>query len=94
MISNEQRDFILQTIRKEFPDSKVLAFGSRIRGDGHPYSDLDLAIDDGQPLPLYKLSHIEEALAESDIPFKVDLLDFHMVDADFQAIILSQGKFW
>ena len=93
-VSPEQEKFIIQAIKRELPKAKIIAFGSRIRGDAHTYSDLDLAINDGKSISLSKLSHLEEIFAESDIPFKIDLIDFQMVDLAFQSIIKSQGKAW
>ena len=94
LVSPEQQKYIVQAIRRELPKTIIIAYGSRIKGDAHTYSDLDLALNDGKPISLSILSHIEEIFAESDIPFKVDLIDFHMVDSTFQSIIESQGKTW
>lgn len=64
--------------------TKVFVFGSRARGGARRYSDLDLALDNEQPLGLKLLGAIAEALSESDLPFKVDLLDLQTVESAFR----------
>lgn len=57
--------------------AKVYAFGSRVRGSHHPFSDLDLIFDDdvsNQKIPLSVISKIRENLEESSLPIKVDLV--------------------
>lgn len=52
---------------------KVYCYGSRARGDYHPFSDLDLMVEapsDIEPL----LSGIREQLSIGNFPYKVDLV--------------------
>ena len=69
------------------PGVRVWAFGSRITGQAKPHSDLDLAIITQTPLPLATLSMIEEAFAESDLPYRVEVVDWARTREEFRAII-------
>ena len=70
--------------------ARAYAFGSRVNGSARPYSDLDLALQWNQPLGLEIVGRIAEALSESDLPFKVDIVDLAMVDPAFRARIGAQ----
>lgn len=58
------------------------AFGSRVKGTHRKFSDLDICIktliSDAQ------LSHLEEDLEESDLPFKVDVVLWDRCSEDFK----------
>jgi uncharacterized protein len=64
-------------------------FGSRARGGARQYSDLDLALEWDRPLGLDLIGHIAEALSESDLPYKVDIVDLATVDPAFRARIAA-----
>lgn len=49
--------------------------------------DLDLAVCGNKPLSLDKMSLLKEAFDESSLPWKVDVVDYSTVSADFQHII-------
>ena len=76
---------------RHVPDRKVLAFGSRATWHAKDYSDLDLAILGNEPLPLSITSALADAFEESNLPFRVDLLDWARVNNDFRAIIVRDG---
>jgi len=67
-----------------------------LRSDGqgprraHPFSDLDLAIIADRPLDFALLGDICYAFSESDLPIKVDLLDWSCVAESFREIIRNQ----
>lgn len=54
---------------------RVWLFGSFARGEAHRFSDIDVAIDAGAPLPPLLKADIEEALEESTVPYFVDVVD-------------------
>jgi len=43
-------------------------------------------------VPGYILAEIEEALEESDIPYKADIVDFSLVSSDFKKVALLELK--
>ena len=80
-------DIVRSALRRHVPDREVLAFGSRATWTAKDYSDLDLAIMGEEPLPLHAASALSEALGDSDLPFRVDIVDWAMVDDSFRAVI-------
>ena len=71
------------------PSTKIWVFGSRATGKAKPFSDLDLAIDTGHPLTLEEAAALRDAFSESDLPWKVDIVDTNAIDAGFRQQILS-----
>ena len=78
-------------LRRHVPDRKVLAFGSRATWTAKDYSDLDLAIMGDKPLSLGATSALAEGFGESDLPFKVDVVDWAKIDEVFRNIIRRDG---
>jgi predicted nucleotidyltransferase len=71
------------------PCATVWVFGSRATGGARRYSDLDLAIDAGRPLTLDEIACLDEAFSNSDLPYKVDLVDWQSIDPRFRNAIAS-----
>ncbi len=65
-------------------------FGSRATGRARRYSDLDLAIDAGRRLSLDELAELAEAFSDSDLPYKVDFIDWHNVDDYWRQTITAE----
>lgn len=66
--------------------AKVYAFGSRARGKHHAFSDIDILYveDPNQPISSSKISLIKEALEESDLTIKVDLVSAKNLAVSFR----------
>ena len=71
-------------------DAEVYAFGSRTKNTARQYSDLDLLIKASQPIAYGTLALLEDALSESNLPFKTDLIDWHRINEEFQNHIKPQ----
>jgi predicted nucleotidyltransferase len=69
------------------PQCEVRAFGSRVNGTTEGYSDLDLAVAGPGKLSDDVLRGLKEAFEESDLPFRVDVLDWHAISREFQKVI-------
>jgi type I restriction enzyme, S subunit len=69
----------------------VRVFGSRAKWTAKPHSDLDLALKGTEPLPRSVLGDLAEAFSESDLPFRVDVVDWHTVAPSFPAVIDRDG---
>ena len=82
---------VCEILRRYVPDRKVLAFGSRATWTAKEHSDLDLAILGDAPLSLEETSALAESFTESDLPFKVDLVDWTKIDETFRSIIRRGG---
>jgi len=78
---------VLVILRRHVPDCEVRAFGSRVSGPAKNYSDLDLAVVAPAKLNSDTLRLLREAFEESDLPFRVDVLDWHETSPDFQKVI-------
>ena len=78
---------IQSVLRRHVPDRTVWAFGSRAKWAAKKFSDLDLAIIGEQPLGLDLSAKLAEAFAESDLPYKVDLVDWTITRESFKKII-------
>lgn len=85
----DERDLeIVKGILNEFiPNVEVRAFGSRVKGTNRVFSDLDIALLDSQKVDLKIISLLKEAFDESDLPFRVDVVDYMRVQASFRKII-------
>src|SRR5205823_8281589 len=59
-------------------------------GRSRRYSDLDLAIDAGRPVTLDELAQLAEAFRESDLPYKVDIVDWRSIDDRFRQMIAAE----
>lgn len=79
---------ILQT---HVPGRTVRAFGSRVQGNTKPFSDLDLAVMGDTPLDFRQLAALKDAFADSDLPFRVDVVDWVVTSEVFRQII--EGAF-
>lgn len=90
-ITPKERAIVLQILNEIVPDREVRAFGSRVTGKAKPFSDLDLAIMGDEPLPLETRARLEEAFSESELPWKVDVLDWALTDIIFRKIIQKQS---
>lgn len=88
-ITPEQWQIVSVILQKHVPDKEVWAFGSRATHTEKPYSDLDLAIISDTGLTLSLLAAIEHDFSESDLPFKVDVVDSAAISPAFRGIIES-----
>ena len=89
-VSDEQMKLITDILKKHVPDCEVRAFGSRYKRSNKEYSDLDIAIVGEKKLDLSLLGSVNAAFEESDLPFRVDVLDWYGISLEFQKII-EQG---
>ena len=90
-LAADHRRLVLDTLRAILPHStKVRAFGSRTTGRATRYSDLDLAIAAGRRLTLDEIARLTEAFSDSDLPYKVDLVDWQDIDDRWRQIIVAE----
>jgi len=69
----------------------VRVFGSRAKWTAKTFSDLDLAVKGKEKLPYKVMVELADAFEESDLPFRVDIVDWHTVTPSFQAVIDRDG---
>ena len=72
-------------LEEYLPKAEVLAFGSRVQGNGHEASDLDLVVrrPDAVLEVTTSMAALREALIDSDLPIRVDLLDWAEIKPSF-----------
>jgi predicted nucleotidyltransferase len=88
-IDLNQRDWheVKRILMQYVPEYTVWAFGSRVTGTAKTYSDLDIAILTDQPLPIERMATITDAFDESDLPIRVDVVDWAVTSVSFREII-------
>jgi predicted nucleotidyltransferase len=72
----------------------VYLFGSWAAGKAGRTSDIDVAVLPLEPIPRHVFSEIREALEESCVIYKVDLVDLSDSSEEFRSRILSEGVLW
>jgi uncharacterized protein len=86
---------VVRNILNRFvPEAEIIVLGSRIHGTAKPWSDLDLAMRAESALDWKLLAEIRETFQESELPFRVDVLDWNDITESFRnAIEISGYKF-
>lgn len=80
-------EIVLKILQKHVPECEVRAFGSRITRTVKPYSDLDLAVVGKEKLANKTLYALKDDFEESDLPFRVDVLDWCSISKEFREVI-------
>ncbi len=78
---------VKKILSERVPRCEVRAFGSRITRNAKAWSDLDLAVVGSEKLDAHLLYDLREAFEESDLPVRVDVLDWYAISPEFQAVI-------
>lgn len=86
-IRPEHWAIVWRILQNHVPQYPVWAFGSRARWTAKPYSDLDLAIITDKPLTLDVSASLSDDFSESDLPWKVDILDWATTSESFREMI-------
>lgn len=90
-ISPAELAIVQDILRKHLPKgARTWAFGSRVTWTAKPFSDLDLAVEAASPLPLEVMGDLNEAFENSDLPWRVDVIDLKSVSPEFRAIVERQ----
>ena len=85
---------IIAVISALMPDVKIYLFGSRARGTNGPRSDIDIALDGGKLLPIQDVDEIKSMFKESNIMYKIDVVDFYSVTDLMRGEILRERVIW
>ncbi len=87
-ISPEHEAIVRAVLADHLPgDVTVSVYGSRAKGKAHRSSDLDLALAGAGPIPAMVMLDLADAFDESDLPWKVDLIDWATTSERFRAIV-------
>ena len=78
------RERLQELLKDHVPDAEVWAYGSRVNGESHEASDLDLVIRGPALEPLgAEFLNLVEALENSSIPILVEVLDWARLPESF-----------
>lgn len=82
-VKKENLDELNKIFKKYCPNAEIWAYGSRVNGDFHSGSDLDLVVKDfhDKNKSVYEL---KELINNSVIPFLVDIQEFDKLPSSFQ----------
>lgn len=86
-VSPFQMETVTGILRRHVPDCEVRAFGSRATWTAKDYSDLDLAVVGKEKLSSKILFALKEDFQESNLPFRVDVLDWNSISKEFRKVI-------
>ena len=92
MINLELKELtqIKAIIAKHVPQAEVSFFGSRAKNTAQKHSDIDILIKDKTKIPLNTLSLLKADFEDSNIPFRVDVLDYYRTSLEFIKNISSE----
>ncbi|RZN13529.1 MAG: nucleotidyltransferase domain-containing protein [Methanosarcinales archaeon] len=88
---------VLENIAKDaFKDSEVqiVLFGSRARGDYAKTSDIDIGILPNGEINRKELILLREKVENSNIPYKVDVVNLSQTSKEFTEKALKEGILW
>lgn len=91
-LDSKHSAIIAMILKSRLPQASVYVFGSRVTGKAKRFSDLDLAIDTGHKIDFKILEDLREAFSASDLPIRVDVVDYQGVSQAFRDIIDGQKK--
>ena len=81
---------VRRILREHVPALEVRAFGSRVSWNARETSDLDLAVMTDEPLGIDCTAELRAAFTDSDLPFRVDIVDWATASENFRKRILAQ----
>jgi predicted nucleotidyltransferase len=82
--------YLIEQLKLHIPLATVWAFGSRVKWSHRPASDLDLAVLCDKETAKKILPKLNDVFIESNLPFKVQLLDFNRLPPNMQDNIKKQ----
>jgi predicted nucleotidyltransferase len=86
-VAPRELTIVQDILRKWVPHYEVWAFGSRVKGKSWRFSDLDLAVISDKPMGFSLIGDIKDDFSESDLPFRVDVVDWAATSDSFRQII-------
>jgi predicted nucleotidyltransferase len=100
VLAPRHRELLGALLQRHIPTAEVWAYGSRVNGDCHEASDLDLvARNPASPEDeLPDLVDLKEALVESNLPIRVDVVDWARIPASFRReierayVVVQEGR--
>ncbi len=85
-------EIIKNALKLHVPDRKVVAFGSRVKWTARDTSDLDLCVMGDDKISFETLAALRNELSDSNLPYKVDVIDWASIAPDFRQIIDQRNE--
>ena len=92
ILRDKDKNAIIALAKKNiFNSYELWAFGSRINGDAHDTSDLDLVIvsQNKQKIDIDNLMSFKNDIRKSNIPIIIQILDWNRIPDSFHKNILA-----
>ena len=91
-LRDKDRQKLLDLLDQYIPSVEAWAYGSRVNGEAHDASDLDLVLRsaDLSPIPIEQLVDFLDALRESTIPIIVEARDWARLPTSFHQQIMKK----
>jgi predicted nucleotidyltransferase len=86
-IRPDHLEIVKNIFKGVLPDCEVFVFGSRAEGPAKEHSDLDLLIKGNSAIDKSIIRKLKTAFEESDLPFRVDIVDWATTQENFRKII-------
>ena len=85
-LPDKYRQTLLAVLTAHVPEAEVWAYGSRVNGQAHDGSDLDLVVRNPDRLDerQSRLHLLRDALSESNLPIVVEVLDWARITEDMR----------
>jgi predicted nucleotidyltransferase len=93
-LDTKAREKIISLISALLPRAKIYLFGSRARGTYSKWSDIDIALDADVPLPITAVDEIKSVFEATNMPYKIEVVDFHRVSPSMREAIRREGILW
>lgn len=90
-VAENHWQIILELLNAYVPQYEVWGFGSRFTGKARSYSDMDLVLVGEKAIDILVMASLKEAFEESNLPFRVDVLDWNVLTKEFQKVIMESG---
>lgn len=87
-LAPQQIETVKSVLNAVVPGVAAYAFGSRVNGQAKRHSDLDLALKADEALNWRQLAQLREAFEESDLPIRVDVVDWAACSQQFKAYVV------
>jgi predicted nucleotidyltransferase len=88
-LTPEHREIVTSLLAEHLPGVRAWAYGSRVRNNARPGSDLDLVVL-ATPGQSAAVSALREAFEESSLPFRVDLFVWDEIPESFRRTIEAE----
>lgn len=86
-IEKEQLEIVRKILKNNVPNAEIRIFGSRYKRTNKEYSDIDIAIVQKEKISLELYSKMKEEFEESNLKYRVDLVDWNTISEEFKKII-------